>query len=108
MYLLLSEVCDLSLQGMGPGNMGPPMGPPLPHNSQMGGHMGTQGMVQSPYQGWGTPPQQQGYPPQGYGAPQGPGGYQGWGASQQLQQWGAPSYGSPGGQQYGSFGECWL
>ncbi|XP_063879062.1 heterogeneous nuclear ribonucleoprotein 27C-like isoform X2 [Scylla paramamosain] len=90
--------------GMGPGNMGPPMGPPLPHNSQMGGHMGTQGMVQSPYQGWGTPPQQQGYPPQGYGAPQGPGGYQGWGASQQLQQWGAPSYGSPGGQQYGSFG----
>ncbi|XP_063879074.1 heterogeneous nuclear ribonucleoprotein 27C-like isoform X13 [Scylla paramamosain] len=89
--------------GMGPGNMGPPMGPPLPHNSQMGGHMGTQGMVQSPYQGWGTPPQQQGYPPQGYGAPQGPGGYQGWGASQQLQQWGAPSYGSPGGQQYGSF-----
>ncbi|XP_063879070.1 heterogeneous nuclear ribonucleoprotein 27C-like isoform X9 [Scylla paramamosain] len=91
--------------GMGPGNMGPPMGPPLPHNSQMGGHMGTQGMVQSPYQGWGTPPQQQGYPPQGYGAPQGPGGYQGWGASQQLQQWGAPSYGSPGGQQYGSFGD---
>lgn len=68
--------------------------------------MGTQGMVQGPYQGWGTPPQQQGYPPQGYGAPQGPGGYQGWGASQQLQQWGAPNYGSPGGQQYGSFGEC--
>ncbi|XP_050698869.1 heterogeneous nuclear ribonucleoprotein 27C-like isoform X4 [Eriocheir sinensis] len=91
--------------GMGPGNMGPPMGPPLgPHNSQIGGHMGTQGMVQGPYQGWGTPPQQQGYPPQGYGAPQGPGGYQGWGASQQLQQWGAPNYGSPGGQQYGSFG----
>ncbi|XP_050698868.1 heterogeneous nuclear ribonucleoprotein 27C-like isoform X3 [Eriocheir sinensis] len=92
--------------GMGPGNMGPPMGPPLgPHNSQIGGHMGTQGMVQGPYQGWGTPPQQQGYPPQGYGAPQGPGGYQGWGASQQLQQWGAPNYGSPGGQQYGSFGD---
>ncbi|KAK4315248.1 hypothetical protein Pmani_013521 [Petrolisthes manimaculis] len=91
--------------GMGPGNMGPPLGPPLgPHNSQMGGHMGTQGMVQSPYQGWGTPPQQQGYPPQGYGAPQGPGGYQGWGAGQLQQQWGAPNYGSPGGQQYGSFG----
>lgn len=94
-------------QGMGPGNMGPPLGPPLgPHNSQMGGHMGTQGMVQGPYhQGWGTPPQQQGYPPQGYGAPQGPQGYQGWGAGQQLQQWGAPNYGSPGGQQYGSFGK---
>ncbi|XP_037796238.1 heterogeneous nuclear ribonucleoprotein 27C-like isoform X4 [Penaeus monodon] len=93
--------------GMGPGNMGPPLGPPLgPHNSQMGGHMGTQGMVQGPYhQGWGTPPQQQGYPPQGYGAPQGPQGYQGWGAGQQLQQWGAPNYGSPGGQQYGSFGD---
>jgi len=88
--------------GMGPGNMGPPLGPPLGPQGQMGGHMVTQSMGQGPYQGWGTPPQQQGYPPQGYGAPQ---GYQGWGAGQQLQQWGAPSYGSPGGQQYGSFGD---
>lgn len=91
--------------GMGPGNMGPPLGPPLGPQGQMGGHMVTQSMGQGPYQGWGTPPQQQGYPPQGYGAPQGPQGYQGWGAGQQLQQWGAPSYGSPGGQQYGSFGD---
>ncbi|RXG52832.1 Heterogeneous nuclear ribonucleoprotein 27C [Armadillidium vulgare] len=91
--------------GMGPSNMGPPMPPPLgPHNSQMGGPMGTQGIVQGPYQGWATPPQQQGYPPQGYGAPQGHQGYQGWGTGQQVPQWGA-QYGSPGGQQFGSFGD---
>lgn len=92
--------------GMGPGNMGPPMHPLGPHNSQMGGPaaMGTGGMVQ-PYQGWGTPPAQQGYPPQGYAAaPQAP-QYGSWGAGQQIQQWGTPSYGSAGSQQaYGSFG----
>ncbi|KAF2343448.1 RNA recognition motif domain, partial [Trinorchestia longiramus] len=91
--------------GMGPGNMGPPLGHPLgPHNSQMGGPaaMSTGGMVQ-PYQGWGTPPAQQGYPPQGYAAaPQAP-QYSSWGAGQQIQQWGTPSYGSAGSQQYGSF-----
>ena len=94
----------LFTQGMGPSSMGPPMGQSLGHhNSQMGGPMGTPGMVQGPYQGWGTPPQPQGYPPQGYGAPQGPQGYQGWGAaSQQVPQWG--QYGS-GQQQYGSFGK---
>lgn len=92
---------------MGPGNMGPPLGHPLgPHNSQMGGPaaMSTGGMVQ-PYQSWGTPPAQQGYPPQGYAAaPQAP-QYGSWGAGQQIQQWGTPSYGSAGSQQYGSFGK---
>lgn len=93
---------------MGPGNMGPPLGHPLgPHNSQMGGPaaMSTGGMVQ-PYQGWGTPPAQQGYPPQGYAAaPQAP-QYGSWGAGQQIQQWGTPNYGSAGSQQaYGSFGK---
>lgn len=91
--------------GMGPNNMGPPLGHPLgPHNSQMGGPaaMGTGGMVQQ-YQGWGTPPATQGYPPQGYAAaPQAP-QYGSWGAGQQIQQWGTPSYGSAGSQQYGSF-----
>lgn len=92
--------------GMGPGNMGPPMGHPMgPHSSGMGGPaaMGTGGMVQT-YQGWGSPPAQQGYPPQGYAAPQAP-QYSSWGAGQQIQQWGTPSYGSAGSQQpYGSYG----
>ncbi|XP_018018445.2 heterogeneous nuclear ribonucleoprotein 27C isoform X2 [Hyalella azteca] len=91
--------------GMGPGNMGPPLGHPLgPHNSQMGGPaaMSTGGMVQS-YQGWGTPPAQQGYPPQGYAAAPQAAQYGSWGAGQQIQQWGTPSYGSAGSQQYGSF-----
>lgn len=92
--------------GMTHSNMGPPMGHPLGHpNSQIGGPtaMGTGGMVQT-YQGWGTPPAQQGYAPQGYAAPQAP-QYGSWGAQQQITQWGTPSYGSAGSQQpYGGFG----
>ncbi|KAA0202342.1 hypothetical protein HAZT_HAZT000419, partial [Hyalella azteca] len=103
--LVLLVLTSLMLLGMGPGNMGPPLGHPLgPHNSQMGGPaaMSTGGMVQS-YQGWGTPPAQQGYPPQGYAAAPQAAQYGSWGAGQQIQQWGTPSYGSAGSQQYGSF-----
>jgi len=84
------------MPGMGPPGM-PGMG-----NMAAPGAMGAGGMVQT-YQGWGTPPAQQGYAPQGYAAPQAP-QYSSWGAGQQLQQWGTPSYGSAGSQQpYGSF-----
>jgi RNA-binding protein Musashi len=67
------------------------------------GHMPPGGMMQG-YQGWGTPPQQSGYAPQGYqpGAGQ---SYQGWGQAtqgQQMPQWG--SYGATPQQSYG-YGE---
>jgi RNA-binding protein Musashi len=70
------------------------------------GHMGPPGGMMQGYQGWGTPPQQSGYPPQGYN-PGGGQSYQGWGAAQatqgqQMPQWG--SYGATPQQSYG-YGE---
>lgn len=69
------------------------------------GHMGPPGGMMQGYQGWGTPPQQSGYPPQGYN-PGGGQSYQGWGAApsqgQQMPQWG--SYGTTPQQSYG-YGE---
>jgi len=70
------------------------------HMGQMGqmGHM--PGGMSMGYQGWGTPPQQSGYAPQGYQQSQ---NYQGWGAAQtggqQMPQWG--SYGTNPQQGYG-------
>jgi len=69
-----------------------PMGHPMPGNMMQG------------YQGWGTPPQQSGYAPQGYQAGGGQ-SYQGWGQTtqgQQMPQWG--SYGATPQQSYG-YGE---
>lgn len=89
-FLVLMTVCVLvSFQ------MGNPMG-----------HMGPPGGMMQGYQGWGTPPQQSGYPPQGYN-PGGGQSYQGWGAAQatqgqQMPQWG--SYGATPQQSYG-YGE---
>ncbi len=81
------------------------------HMGQMGnpmGHMGPPGGMMQGYQGWGTPPQQSGYAPQGY-QPAGGQSYQGWGAAQaaaaggqQMPQWG--SYGTTPQQSYG-YGE---
>lgn len=79
------------------------------------GHMGPPGGMMQGYQGWGTPPQQSGYPPQGYN-PGGGQSYQGWGAApsqgQQMPQWG--SYGTTPQQSYGygttpqnSYGANW-
>ncbi|XP_021968013.1 heterogeneous nuclear ribonucleoprotein 27C isoform X1 [Folsomia candida] len=67
------------------------------------GHMPPGGMMQG-YQGWGTPPQQSGYAPQGY-QPGGGQSYQGWGQAtqgQQMPQWG--SYGATPQQSYGGYG----
>jgi len=89
--------------GRGGGSMGRQAGWGAMMGNPMG-HMGPPGGMMQGYQGWGTPPQQSGYAPQGYQPGTGQSYQGGWGAAQaasgqQMPQWG--SYGATPQQSYG-------